>query len=146
MDYSSHNVSPLKLLRREPSRGRRQCGGQLSSLERTWQVTKACWWLFFHLKSNEQKLLSHPQVATRCYITSHWQIPHAVHIQITEKDTKNKNWNYSMELLTDFTCNMNVCHHRWSYSLSGLPRLTTGSDQNGTQNGQDVTQVCIPCE
>jgi hypothetical protein len=38
-----------------------------------------------------------------------------------------------------------VCHHRWSYSLPGLPTLTTGSNQNGTQNGQDATQVCVSC-
>jgi hypothetical protein len=146
MDYGGHNESPLKLLRREPSRGRRQWRGQMSSLERTWQVTKACWGFFFHLKKQRiETSQSHPEVVTCCYITSHWQFPHTEHTQITRKDTKNKNWNYSLKLLTDFTCNMNVCHHRCSYSLSGLPRLTTGSDQNGIRNGQDVTQVCTSC-
>lgn len=63
MNYGCHNVPPLKLLRTKPSRGSRQGGGHLPSLECTWQVGKACCWFLFHLQQPKKLTLQyHPKV------------------------------------------------------------------------------------
>jgi hypothetical protein len=89
MNYGSHNVSPLKLLWCEPSRGRRQWWGQLSSMEHTWQVTKTCWCFFFHLQEQRNETSqSHPEAAICSKVSGNFHVQY-IH-KITRKDTRKK--------------------------------------------------------